>query len=199
MGKRSLEEYILTYTVKNADGEDVPLVTIEDYHKRFIQPLDVRFAQWDFYTSSKVLCWFKDHADKNPSMGTVRHKHWKGVKLYHCLGCGATGTVIRLHQRIQKEYYNRTLTDQESALEICKLYGIDASGYEQSETDQDIYYQQMKSVSELKNEYTIREYSDELLRARQSFAETGDINVLKRGLNSATVKMVALKNGWVDR
>ena len=72
MRKRSFEEFVMTYTVKEADGSERILVTIEDYHKKYIQPLDPRF-KWDFYNGykGKVLCWCKNHEDKKASGKTV--------------------------------------------------------------------------------------------------------------------------------
>lgn len=200
MKRRSLEEFVLTYAVKDANGEEKIVVTIEDYYKRFIQPLDVRFSRYDFYNSykGKVLCCFKNHADKNPSMGIIPHKHLKGVKVYHCLGCNATGDVIRLHQRIQKEYFGRSLTSRESALELCKLYNIDASEYDKVETDQEGYYERYVSIGSLMEEYTISDYSSDLLDARKRFAVMGDASRLAKEIDSANIKMIATTNKWMQ-
>lgn len=199
MRKRSFEEFVMTYTVSDANGNESILVTIEDYHKKYIKPLDPRF-QWDFYNGykGKVLCWCKDHEDKNPSMGTVPHKHLKGVKLYHCLGCNATGTVVRLHQRIQKEYHGRDITVHESCMELCQLYGIDASEYEKVETDQEGYYERYRSIDDMMEEYTIKDYSGDLLNARKAFAVTGSVVALARAIDSANVKMIATANKWLQ-
>ena len=200
MKRRSLEEFVLTYTVKGEDGSEKILVSIEDYYKRFIQPLDPRFSRYDFYNSykGKVLCCFKNHDDKNPSLGIIPHKHLKGVKVYHCLGCNATGDVIRLHQRIQKEYYGRSLSTRDSALELCKIYGIDASEYERVETDQEGYYERYASIDGLLEDYTIRDYSSDLLNSRRSFAVTGDVRMLASAVDSANVKMIATTNKWLQ-
>lgn len=200
MKRRSLEEFVLTYTVKCEDGSEKILVSIEDYYKRFIQPLDPRFSRYDFYNSykGKVLCCFKNHDDKNPSLGIIPHKHLKGVKVYHCLGCNATGDVIRLHQRIQKEYYGRSLSTRDSALELCKIYGIDASEYEKVETDQEGYYERYASIDGLLEDYTIRDYSSDLINARRSFAVTGDVRMLASAVDSANVKMIATTNKWLQ-
>ena len=199
MRKRSFEEFVLTYTIKEPDGSEHILVSIEDYHKRFIKPLDPRF-KWDFYNGykGKVLCWCKNHEDRNPSMGLVPHKHLKGVKLYHCLGCNATGTIVRLHQRIQKEYYGRDITTHESCMELCKLYGIDASEYDKVETDQEGYFERYRSIDALEEEYTIRDYSQDLLNARKSFAVTDSVDALARAVDSANVKMIATVNKWMQ-
>ena len=200
MKRRSLEEFVLTYTVKGEDGSEKILVSIEDYYKRFIQPLDPRFSRYDFYNSykGKVLCCFKNHDDKNPSLGIIPHKHLKGVKVYHCLGCNATGDVIRLHQRIQKEYHGRSLSTRDSALELCKIYGIDASEYEKVETDQEGYYERYASIDGLLEDYTIRDYSSDLINARRSFAVTGDVGMLASAVDSANVKMIATTNKWLQ-
>ena len=131
-------------------------------------------------------------------MGIIPHKHLKGVKVYHCLGCNATGDVIRLHQRIQKEYFGRSLTSRESALELCKLYNIDASEYDKVETDQEGYYERYASIESLMEEYTISDYSSDLINARRSFAVTGDVRMLANAVDSANVKMIATTNKWLQ-
>lgn len=183
----TLEEFVLTY--KKDDG--TPLVTIAEYYERYIKPLDERFAKCSFYSSKLVLCCFKDHNDINPSLGTVNHRYLKGVRIYHCFGCGASGTVIRLHQRIQKEYYNRTLSETESALELCSLFGIDASKYStlNYEGDQSGFVSRMNRLSSLANVYTIKEFSNDLLSVRQD----AELSIEERAskVNSALIKYIA--------
>lgn len=182
----TLEEYVLTY--KDSEGNIV--VTIADYFERFIKPLDTKFANSSFYTHRTVICCFKDHDDINPSLGTINHRHLKGVKVYHCFGCGASGTVIRLHQRIQYEYFHRRLTDKDAALELCDLYGIDASQYRKIKDagEANGYLERSRRADELLSAYTLAEFKDDLRAAR-----TADVMLMERGqlINSAMIKMIA--------
>lgn len=198
MARRSLEDFILSYRRLDASGTEYTVVTVEDYHLKYIQPLDSSFSRWNFYNSSKVLCCFKDHDDINPSLGTIPDKKHKNVRIYHCMGCGATGTVIRLHQRIQREYHNRRITDRESALELAKLYNIDVREYEEIDSDQATYIESYRNIQYLLDVYTIREYSSELLDCRKMFAKSSSIAKMQSSLNSANVKMIATKKDWVD-
>lgn len=190
----TLEEFVLTY--KDKDGNVV--VNIADYYERFVKPLDDRFKNCSFFDAKLVLCCFKDHNDINPSMGTVTHRYLKGVRIYHCFGCGATGTVIRLHQRIQKEYFGRSLTDNESALELCELYDIDAGQFKTVgyEGDQANFMRRMQKVSELSNVYTSKEFSRDLLEIRKT-PELG-VDARANKVNSALIKYVATSKKLFD-
>lgn len=183
----TLEEYVLTY--KDSDGNIV--VNIADYFERFIKPLDAKFANSSFHTHRTVICCFKDHDDINPSLGTINHRHLKGVKVYHCFGCGASGTVIRLHQRIQYDYYNRRITDKEAALELCDLYGIDASKYRDIKDagSANGYLERSRRADELLDSYTLAEFKDDLMKVRT----TDNLMLMERGklINSAMIKMIA--------
>lgn len=183
----TLEEYVLTY--KDEGGNIV--VTVASYYEKYIKPLSPRFARSSFYSSRLVVCCFKDHEDVNPSLGTTNHRYLNGVKVYHCFGCGASGTVIRLHQRIQKEYYGRTISDTQSALELCQLYGIDAEKYktQEYEGEQSRYVAKMRKTAELATVYTLKEFSNDLRKVRCSPALT--LEQRKKAINSATIKYVA--------
>ena len=161
----TLEEYVLT--AKDANGRII--INIADYYERYIKPLDKRFATSSYYKKQLVLCCWKDHNDINPSLGSMKHRFYKDVRLYHCLGCGATGSVIRMHQRIQKEYYDRTITEKESCLELCQLFGVDASAYKEvSEDDgeQANFMDRLRRLDKYKSVYTIKDYADELRSVR---------------------------------
>lgn len=191
----TLEEFTLTY--KDSDGNIV--ITIADYFERFVKPLSPKFANSSFHTSRTVICCFKDHDDINPSLGTTNHRHLKGVKVYHCFGCGRTGTVIRLHQLIQHEYHNRRLSDKEAALELCDLFGVDASKYREVKDAgaANGYLARMQRADEVLDEYTLAEFKDELrdIRARDG------LMLVERGhlINSAMIKMIATSKRLYDK
>lgn len=185
----TLEEYVLT--AKDENGRII--INIADYYERFIKPLDKRFQRSSYFSHSTVLCCWKDHNDINPSLGSINHKFYKGVKLYHCLGCGATGTVIRMHQRIQKEYYGRDITEKESCLELCKLFGVDASAYLKVEDigDQTNIMDRFRRVQHFKNIYTISDYATELQSARLN--SDASLNEIANRINTANIKYISTK------
>ncbi len=182
-----LKEYVLT--AKDSDGKII--INIVDYYEKFIKPLDQRFNISSWYSKNLVLCCWKDHADVNPSMGMIKHKFYKDVKIYHCLGCGATGDVIRMHQRIQKEYYNRNITENEACLELCKLFGVDASAYKTvvDAGDQQSLMERLQRVDKYASIYTIRDYANEIQDARTTCAE--DRQRLAEQVNLANIKYIA--------
>ena len=190
----TLEEYVLTY--KDAEGNIV--VNIADYFERFIKPLDAKFANSSFHTHRTVICCFKDHDDINPSLGTINHRHLKGVKVYHCFGCGKSGTVIRLHQLIQYDYYGRRITDKEAALELCDLYRINATKYRDIKDAgaANGYLDRMRRADEVLDSYTLVEFKDELKRVR---TKEGLLLMEKSQLiNSAMIKMIATSKKLYD-
>ena len=185
----TLEEYVLT--AKDKDGRII--INIADYYERFIKPLDSRFGKSSYFSKSTVLCCWKDHTDINPSLGSIKHKFYKGVRLYHCLGCGATGTVIRMHQRIQKEYYDRNITDTESCLELCKLFGVDATEYTKVQDigDQSNIMDRFRRVENYKGIYTIRDYQEELMEVRLDSSLSSEERAYK--VNIANIKYISTK------
>jgi len=189
----TLEEYVLTY--KDSDGNIV--INIADYFERFIKPLDKKFENSSFHTHRTVICCFRDHDDNDPSLGTINHRHLKGVKVYHCFGCGKSGTVIRLHQRIQQEYHNRKLSDTESALELCDLFGVDASKYRSiaNKSEKSGYLERSRKADLFVYAYALPEFKDELQTAR-----TAKVMLMERAkmINSAIVKMTATSKKLYD-
>lgn len=189
----NIVDYVLTYC---EEGSNTPLVTVEEYYERFVKPLNPAFEKSSFKTSNTVICCF--HDDINPSLGTIKHKHLKGVRIYHCFGCGAAGTVIRMHQRIEKEYHHRTISEEESALELCKLFGIDAEKYKNIDTTKKVanaYVDKMKRIAQAMGTYTIAEFKEDLLPARGSNVSVANKIAV---LNSASVKMIATKKKLFD-
>ena len=190
-----LKEYVLT--ARDSNGNII--MNIVDYYEKYIKPLDPRFNVSSWYTKNLVLCCWKDHHDVNPSMGMIKHKFYKDVKVYHCLGCGATGDVIRMHQRIQKEYYDRNITEQEACLELCDMFGVDAQAYKQEVDagDQQTLMERMKRVSEYKSIYSIRDYADEIKAARVE-AHDNKLELANR-VNLANIKYIATQKQLYNR
>lgn len=185
----TLEEYVLT--AKDSNGRII--INIADYYERYIKPLDSRFASSSYFSKSTVLCCWKDHTDINPSLGSIKHKFYNGVRLYHCLGCGATGTVIRMHQRIQKEYYNRDITETESCLELCQLFGVDATEYLKVKDigDQTNLMDRFRRVEKYRGTYTIRDYQSELREIRFDSSLSSEEIAYK--VNIANIKYISTK------
>lgn len=187
-----LKEYVLTY---RKEGETTPLVNIADYYETYVKPLNKVFEKASFHSSRTVICCF--HDDINPSLGTINHKYLKGVKIFHCFGCGVSGDVIRMHQRIQEKYHHRRISEDESALELCKLYGIDAEKFKvlQDSGEYSGYVQKQRRISDGLDVYTLADFSSDLLPARE----------MSRGMlerlaiaNSAIIKMTATKKKLFD-
>lgn len=179
--------------------EDLVLgnISIADYHADYIKPLDTkRFGEGDLHTGRTVICPF--HVDTDPSLGTIADKFHPGVRKYHCFGCGVSGDVIRMHQRIQKQYFGNNLTLPESARELCRLYGLDTSMIVDIDNndDQASYMKRRLALRNISGAYTIREYQRDLLRIRGmkdlSLAEKA------RGINSANIKMIVTSKGLLD-
>lgn len=189
----NLIEYVLTY---REEGSDKPLVTVEEYYERYVKPLNPAFSKSSFKTSNTVICCF--HDDINPSLGTINHKHLRGVKVFHCFGCGAAGTVVRMHQRIEKEYHNRTISENESALELCKLFGIDVEQFKDldlSRKSGNSYIDKIKRIQQAMSTYTLSEFKEDLLPARgTNMSIANKISIV----NSASVKMIATKKKLFD-
>ena len=186
---------MLTYPAE--DGN--PLINIADYFERFVKPLSSKFANSSFLEHRTVVCPF--HDDINPSLGTINHKHLKGVRVYHCFGCNASGTVIRMHQRIQWEYHKRRLSDTEAAIDLCKLYGVDYSSFDKKQyTGNQIgYMQRLERVRGLTTAYTVRELAEELMPVREDTYKEGkmlDLDVINERaelINNAIIKYMITK------
>lgn len=188
----TLEDFVLTYK----GDSDTPIITIAEYYERYIKPLSPRFKNSSLLLNNTAICCF--HDDTDPSLGTIKHRTLQGVRVYHCFGCGAVGTVIRMHQRIEKEYHHRDISETESALELCKLWGIDISRYSDITDNTDkksSYYSKMMRIKSQMGAYTIREYSDELLNARNMSLE---LDKKIQIINSANIKMIATKKKLYD-
>lgn len=181
----TFKDYVISYQV----GDKI-VANLYDYYEIFIKDLDPRFKQYSYYNSNLVLCYFKDHADVNPSMGWIKHKYLKGVKVCHCFGCGKTADVVRLHQILSKQYLDKDLTEKEACLQICDMFNIPVEDFEDL-SDEDLekqYVRNLNKVEKLKKHYTIREFSQGVMDVRTS-NPMGKADLNK--LNSECVKMIA--------
>ena len=168
----NLSDYVLSY---EESGKVV--ANLFDYYEYFIKPLSTKFSDQS-YDNKLVLCWFKDHADVNPSMGFISDKHHNGNKLYHCFGCGKTGDVVRLNQYIESVYHNNDLTEQESAVDLAKKFNIDISEFDELE-DEDYelrFGRNIKKTEILKRRYTVADFSRNLLEQRKNGVDLDKVN-----------------------
>lgn len=177
----NLEDYILDN------------VTIKDYYNDYISPLDIRYKRRDFSNSDMALCPF--HEDKNPSLGLINDKFRKGIKVFHCFGCGASGNVIRMHQRIQEQYFNVRLTKKEAMLSLCKLYDLDTEGLVLLEETEDTFVKRNLKIKLNMSRYTIREYEQDLQGIKLS--NNIDIDERIKRINSANLKILVMQKGLI--
>lgn len=188
----TLQDYVLTYRGITDSGEEGVVCNIPDYYERYIQPLDKkRFGSYSLYTSSTVICPFKDHMDTDPSFGLINHRFLEGVKIYHCFGCGAFGTIIRLHQIIEDSYKGRKLSEDEATRDLADLFGIPLDDFNEiADDDYDgKYIDMLKRIEKSKKVYTIREFSDSLLNLRKS--QDLSISDMLHSVNNESIKLIA--------
>lgn len=185
----SLEEYILTYRGTTDSGEQGLVCNIPDYYERYIKPLDKKFSEYSFYGSRTVICPL--HEDTDPSMGLINHRFLQDVKIYHCFGCGASGTVIRLHQIIQDVYHNRKLSEDEACKELADLFEVPLEEFDDLAEDDynGKYVAMLKRISKLKDAYTSRSFSQSLLDIRKN--SSIDDNERLRLVNVESIKLIA--------
>lgn len=183
-----LETYILTYRGITDSGEEGVVCNIEDYYERYIRNLKDKFSEHTFYGNRLVVCCF--HDDNDPSMGLIKHRHLKDVKVFHCFGCGTSGNVIRMHQLVQEKYYNRSISQKDACYELAKLFGIPVEDVENIEEDYESKYLfNLKKIDRLKRGYTIMDYKDTLLEIRKT-SKKGTKEILER-VNRESIKMIA--------
>lgn len=184
----TLEEYILTYKGIVSTGDEGFVCNIADYYDKYVMQLDSKFRERSLNGSRLVICPL--HDDHDPSLGLINHRFLKGVKIFHCFGCGTSGTVVRLHQLIELKYNNRKLTNEDACKELADMFNIDISSFNELVDDdyEGKYIQAMKRLDSLiKDSYTISDYELELLKARSS----NDRNAILLKSNEALIKMVA--------
>lgn len=179
-----LEKYVITY--ENDEGGII--CNIPAYYDLRVKPLGAKFEQYDFETSHTVICPL--HDDHDPSLGLMRDKNISKVMLYHCLGCGSVGNVVRLHQRVESKYSNRELSLKDACIELCEIFGIPLP--EDSIYDEDDLERRqagrLHKIDELQGVYTINEFKRELLNMRK-------LGVDLNKINSSCVKMIATEKG----
>ena len=180
----TIDDYVLS--LKNEEGE--PLIDLLDYHNKYVRTLSKRLEPWSYYDNKLVLCWFKDHEDVNPSMGYITNK--RGIKLYHCFGCGKTGDVIRLHQYIESAYHSRNLNREEAAKDIASLYNIQINDKIADNLDEveRKYAEDLRKIKRLCTRYTDKEFARELMNKRVQ--KKLDL----KALNSECIKLIATQN-----
>ena len=181
----TLKDYVLSY-----EKDDSVVANLFDYYERFIKTLDPKFQQYSYYTHNLVLCYMKDHDDVNPSMGWIKHRSLKNVKVCHCFGCGVTADVVRLHQILSKQYLDKELDEREACLEIAEMFSIPVDDFDELEDDdfEGKHLRTLRHLDTLKKRYTVREFSQGLLDLRTSSPMGGvDLN----RVNSESVKMIA--------
>lgn len=181
----TLREYILTYAV-----DDKIVCNLYDYYERFIKHLSPRFEKYSYYTSNLVPCFFRDHPDNDPSMGSIKDKHLKNVRVCHCFGCGRTADVVRLHQILNQQYNDREMTEREACFELAAMFNIPVEEFEELDDDdyEGKYLRNLQKVSRLAEHYTVRDFSQEVLHLRGSYPP-GEMDLNR--LNSACVKVIA--------
>lgn len=185
----TLENYILTYKGIDDSGKEGIVCNIPDYYDRYVKQLRDKFSDCSFHANKLVICCF--HDDNDPSLGLINHRHYDGVKVYHCFGCGSSGTVIRMHQIIEEMYHNRKLSETEACYELAKLFNIPLDNIKELADDdfEGKYARSMMKIDRLQYSYTIREYSDKLLELRKS--EPLGSNSLLDKVNNENIKMIA--------
>ena len=177
----TLRDFILTY-----EENGVIKANLFDYYDIFIKPLDKSFEPYSDYNQNLVLCYFKDHDDVNPSMGWIKHKYLRNVKVCHCFGCGKTADIVRIHQILSSQYLNKTLTEREACLELADMFSIPLDDFEADSEDPELNYRRnLRKIDRLKNRYTIREFTQAIQPLR------GGIDTDLDRLNSECVKMIA--------
>lgn len=181
----TLREYVLTYAV-----DDKIVANLYDYYEKFIKGLNPRFSRYSYYTSNLVPCFFIDHPDNDPSMGSIKDKRLKNVRVCHCFGCGRTADVVRLHQILNQQYKNRELSERDACLELAEMFSIPLNDFEELDEDdyEGHYLRNLRKIDKLAEHYTIRDFTAEVMQLRSS-SKPGHIDLHK--LNSACVRMIA--------
>ena len=166
------------------------VVTIADVYDKIVIPLDPkRFHLGGLSARRTVICPF--HTDNDPSLGLLKDKFKEGVFRYHCFGCGATGDVVRMFQRIYRLYLGKEMTEDECMQEMVKIFDIDitkAIVIEESHPFAKLMRSRL-SIKRAEDRYTIRDYQRDLIEIRRKQHQV-PMNEAIRGINSATLKML---------
>lgn len=166
--------------------------SIIDYYDNQIGVLNQKYKEKSWQTVKVVVCPL--HNDHDASLGLMRDRNNKGVLRYHCFGCGATGTVVNLHQHITKQKTGKTLSLLEAARELATLYNIevDEDSLDSVDTSISSYYAERTTSTEdiLANSMrpSIRNYQrnfQKLRRAKDAGIDNGALIQNYDKLNSA--------------
>lgn len=188
--------YDLVLKSKKPDGSHV--VDIAEYYNSRIRPLDMK----KFHTPLRgktAICCLHGHTDTDPSFGVFTSRN-SDTQRYSCFGCGGSGDVIKLHQHIQYFYHNKSMTREESARDLCRLYGIDTSNVEtvlEGDDEDTAYARKQRLIMNKMDSYTLRDYENELIRIRNN-AGSMHMDTLLAKINEANVKMMATYKGMVN-
>ena len=183
----TLKDYILTYTIKDEQGNEKIAANIPDYYDKIVHNLGDLYQDRSLNYHRTVICPL--HDDTDPSLGLMNHRFLPKVKLYHCFGCNSTGDIIRFHQRVESRYHKREINEKTACEELAQLFGIPLEGYaDVSEDDYEAKYAQIcqRIDKEVKHSYTSRDYSMELMTLRRK-SEQVDL----QKVNHANIKMIA--------
>lgn len=183
----TLKDYILTYTIKDEQGNEKIAANIPDYYDKIVHNLGDLYKDRSLNYHRTVICPL--HDDTDPSLGLMNHRFLPKVKLYHCFGCNSTGDIIRFHQRVESRYHKREINEKTACEELAQLFGIPLEGYaDVSEDDYEAKYAQIcqRIDKEVKHSYTSRDYSMELMTLRRK-SERVDL----QKVNHANIKMIA--------
>ena len=113
--------------------------------------------------------------------------------IYHCLGCGSAGTVVRFHQRIEQQYHGRVLSDKEACLELCKLFDIPVpsdNDFEPEDYNSKMSNRYMK-IDRLQSKYTEKQFSENLKTIRKMRVDLDRVNL-------ECIKMISTMKGLYE-
>lgn len=185
-----LERYVITYR----DNKGNIVCNIPDYYSKRVVPLAGKFNQFTFENTKNNMAICPFHDDHDPSLGLIKHKFLSNVMIYHCLGCGSAGTVVRFHQRIEQQYHGRVLSDKEACIELCNMFNIPVPSDNDFEPED--YNQKMQNkyrkIDSLQRRYTEKQFAENLLKIRK----TGCPDLVR--VNTECVKMIATMKGLYE-
>lgn len=183
-----LERYVITY----ADDSGKIVCNIPDYYAMRVKPLAGKFATFSFENTKNNMSICPFHDDHDPSLGLIKHKFLPNVMIYHCLGCGSAGTVVRFHQRIEQQYHNRVLSDKEACIELCSIFNIPVpteDAFEPEDYNKKTLNKYMK-IDKLRKRYTEKQFAEALLSYRKN-PDGIDLN----RVNIECIKMISTMKG----
>ena len=184
---KTLRDYVITYTVKDENGNEKIAANVADYYDNVVHGLKDLFKERSLNHQRTVICPL--HEDTDPSLGLMNHRHLPKVRVFHCFGCNCTGDVVRFHQLIESKYHQRNLNEKTACEEVAKMFGIPLEDFEElAEDDYEGKYARIsqKIDEEVKHSYTIRDFTNDILELRKK-SEQVDL----KALNHASIKMIA--------